>query len=73
MPYKIIADECTNCAACESECPNDAISEKKSQFTINAGLCTECIGFYDDPQCVEVCPIPDCIVIDDRLPRHVAA
>ena len=29
--------------------------------------CTECVGFYDKPQCVEACPI-DCIPKD---PNHV--
>ncbi len=28
--------------------------------------CTECIGFYDKPQCAEVCPV-DCCVPD---PEH---
>lgn len=73
MAYKIISDECTNCAACETECPNDAINEKKSLFRIAADLCSECIGFFDEPQCVAVCPIPDCIVIDDSVPRYVPA
>lgn len=73
MAYKIIVDECTNCAACETECPNDAINEKKSQFRIDAANCSECIGYFDEPQCVAACPIPDCIVIDDKVPRYVAA
>jgi ferredoxin len=72
MPYKIIAEECTNCAACETECPNDAILEKKGTFIILADKCTECVGHYDDAQCVEVCPIPDCVVIDESLPRYAA-
>jgi ferredoxin len=25
--------------------------------------CTECVGHYDEPQCVEVCPV-DCIPKD---------
>ena len=25
--------------------------------------CTECAGFYDDPQCISLCPI-DCLVDD---------
>ncbi|MDD5362891.1 MAG: 4Fe-4S dicluster domain-containing protein [Ignavibacteria bacterium] len=29
--------------------------------------CTECYGYYDEPQCKAVCPV-DCIVID---PNHV--
>jgi len=29
--------------------------------------CTECVGWYEEPQCVEVCPV-DCIPKD---PEHV--
>ncbi|MDX1618068.1 MAG: 4Fe-4S binding protein [Balneolaceae bacterium] len=25
--------------------------------------CAECEGLFDNPQCVEVCPDPDCIII----------
>lgn len=72
MPYKIIVDECTNCAVCETECPNDAINEKKGMFKIDPALCSECVGFFDEAQCVAVCPITDCIVIDEKLPRYEA-
>lgn len=61
MALKINAMECTACAACEAECPNDAISEKSMTFKIDAEKCTECEGKFDTPQCVEVCPA-DCIV-----------
>ena len=33
----------------------------------NPELCTECVGHFDEPQCVEVCPV-DCIPSD---PEHV--
>ncbi len=58
-----IRNDCINCAVCESECPNRAISEGDIVYTINPALCTECIGHFDEPQCVRICPI-DCIVID---------
>lgn len=29
MAYKIVGSQCTGCSACEPECPNDAIYEKK--------------------------------------------
>jgi len=60
MSMKIVSMYCTGCSACESECPNDAISEKKGAFVIDAGLCSECDG--DAPQCKAACPIDDCIV-----------
>lgn len=53
----IINDDCTACDACVEECPNDAISEGDPIYVIKTDLCTECIGFYDEPQCVEVCPV----------------
>ncbi|HDR88221.1 MAG TPA: YfhL family 4Fe-4S dicluster ferredoxin [Bacteroidetes bacterium] len=62
----IINDECIACAVCVDECPNEAISEGDPIFVINPGRCTECMGFYDTPQCVEVCPV-DAIVPD---PEH---
>jgi len=58
----MITDECIACGACISECPNEAISEGEP-YVINADLCTECVGFFDSPQCQEVCPV-DCIIPD---------
>ncbi len=55
-----ITDECTNCAACEPECPNGAITQGDEIFEINPNLCNECVGSYDESQCVAVCPA-DCI------------
>lgn len=63
----IIHDECINCDVCEPECPNGAISQGEEIYIINPALCTECVGHYDTPQCMEVCPV-DCISKD---PEHV--
>lgn len=52
-----INEECTACGLCIEECPNDAISEDDPIYVINPDLCTECVGFYDSPQCQEVCPV----------------
>lgn len=60
MAYRIM-EECINCHACESECPNDAISQGDTIFVIDPNLCTECVGYHDEPQCVSVCPV-DCVV-----------
>jgi len=59
----IVLSECINCAACEDECPNDAITAGDDIYVIEAGRCTECVGFEEKPQCVAVCPV-DCIVRD---------
>jgi ferredoxin len=56
----MITDECINCDVCEPVCPNEAIYQGQDIYEINPNLCTECVGHYDKPQCVEVCPI-DCI------------
>ena len=51
-----IDETCIACGACEPECPTKAISEGEDVFVIDAKLCVECIGHYDSPKCVEVCP-----------------
>lgn len=56
----LITDECINCDVCEPECPNDAISQGAEIYVIDPNLCTECVGHFEKPQCVDVCPI-DCI------------
>jgi len=46
-----------SCGICVDECPNKAISEGTDKYVINPNLCTECVGFYTEPQCVNVCPV----------------
>ena len=58
-----ITDECINCDVCEPECPNEAITPGEEIYEIDPAKCTECIGHYDEPQCVLVCPV-DCIPLD---------
>jgi ferredoxin len=31
-------------------------------YVIDPGKCTECVGHFDEPQCVQVCPV-SCIPI----------
>jgi ferredoxin len=59
----MITDECINCDVCEPVCPNNAIYQGQDIYEINPDLCTECVGHFDVPQCVEVCPI-DCIPLN---------
>ncbi len=73
MAYRIDSEQCTGCSACEPECPNNAISAKGGLYVINPKKCTECIGYFDEPQCVSACPIDDTCIIDESYPRYVAA
>ncbi len=57
----LINDECINCDVCEPECPNGAITQGDEIYVIDPALCTECVGHFDEPQCIEVCPV-DCIL-----------
>ena len=63
----LITDECINCDVCEPACPNEAISEGDDIYVIDPDLCTECVGHFDEPQCVVICPV-DGIPHD---PNHV--
>lgn len=58
-----ITDECINCDVCEPVCPNQAIFQGVEIYEINPARCTECVGHFDTPQCVDVCPV-NCIPLD---------
>jgi ferredoxin len=62
----MITEECINCDVCEPECPNEALSQGDELYVIDPAKCTECVGHYDEPQCLAVCPV-ECIVPD---PAH---
>ena len=64
----MITDECINCDVCEPECPNDAIYQGELIYEIDPNKCTECVGHYDEPQCVVVCPV-ECIDPDPAIPE----
>lgn len=74
----MVTDECISCNACDAECPNSAIYSGGTPYTLGgqefAALneehtyvvpdkCTECVGFHDEPQCIQACPteaiVPD--------------
>ena len=63
-----ITEVCVNCDVCEPVCPNKAISQGPEIYEIAAPLCTECVGHYDTPQCIEVCPV-ECIIVDVAHPE----
>ena len=63
----MITDECINCDVCEPECPNQAISMGDEFYEIAPDKCTECVGHFDEPQCVQVCPVACIPVNPDRV------
>ena len=67
----MITDECINCDVCEPECLYGAISQGEESYVIDANLCTQCVGHYDEPQCQQVCPV-DCIPLDPAHPETEA-
>ena len=78
MAYKITED-CISCGACETECPNEAITEGETIYIIAPEKCTECVGSFDSSRCADVCPVDACVQDEDCqvrsggvpvLPRH---
>ena len=80
-----ITEECIACNACEAECPNTAIysagefwhyGEDKNEALsdeltyIVPQKCTECVGFYDEPQCIEACPTEAIVMDPDNQETH---
>ena len=61
-----ITEECINCDVCEPQCHNTAIYMGEEIYEIDPSLCTECVGHFDEPQCVVFCPV-ECIEVD---PNH---
>lgn len=81
----VITDDCISCQACEVECPNNAIYAAGDEWTLGGeshpalnddhtyiafDKCTECVGFYDEPQCIPACPsdaiIPDADHVESK-------
>lgn len=46
---------------------NNPVSE--DLFYIVPDKCTECVGFHDEPQCAEVCPV-DCCIDDPNFEEN---
>ena len=71
----MITDACINCDVCEPLCPNQAIFAGVEHYEIIPEQCTECVGHFDTPQCVAVCPVacipvhPGCRETKDELYR----
>ena len=68
-PPKLKINElCVNCDVCEPACPNQAIAMGETIYVIDPARCTECVGHFDEPQCVVVCPV-ECIDPDPAYPE----
>ncbi len=63
-----INELCVNCDVCEPACPNQAIAMGETIYVIDPARCTECVGHFDEPQCVVVCPV-ECIDPDPDFPE----
>lgn len=57
----VILEDCINCDACRAECPTESVHAGADIYEIDGNTCVECVGYFDQPKCVELCPI-DCIV-----------
>lgn len=68
-----ILDSCINCDVCAPACPNGAIQQGERIYVIEPSKCTECVGHFDESQCVVVCPVecieldPDCVESPEQL------
>lgn len=56
-----ITNLCSACDACLSECPTEAITAG-TPYVIDQEKCVECVGHFDTPQCVDMCPVKGAIV-----------
>jgi len=65
-----INELCINCDVCEPACPNQAITQGEDIYVIHPSRCTECVGHFDEPQCMVVCPV-ECIDKDPEHPENV--
>jgi len=50
MAYIINCEECILCGACETECPEGAISEEGESYVIDPKKCSDCGA------CADICP-----------------
>lgn len=57
-----ITEDCISCAACEPECPNEAISQGDTVYVIDPAKCDEC-KTQPEVKCVSICPVADTAIV----------
>ena len=50
-----VNEYCVGCGWCIPECKNGAIKEGDEVAVVDPERCTECVGWYEEPRCVQVC------------------
>ena len=55
-----ITEHCVACGMCQPQCRNGAIKEGDETYVIDAKRCTECVGWYETPRCIDVCFLSAC-------------
>lgn len=58
-----INEFCVNCDVCELVCFNQVILMGEIIYVIDLVCCIECVGYFDEFQCVVVCLV-ECIDFD---------
>ena len=58
-----ITELCVDCDVCDPVCPNQGVSLGVEIYEIALELYTQCVGHYDNAQCVKVCPC-ECIIVN---------
>jgi ferredoxin len=68
----LITEDCINCRACDTICPSNAIYPGGKEFKLNnikhkalvkdyyyivPEKCNFCEGVYEEPECVNICPM----------------
>ena len=53
-----------NGLAADADAVQDPISDEI--YYISPDKCTECVGFHEEPQCAEVCPVDCCVPDEDN-------
>lgn len=66
MALAVDMDECTTCGDCLPVCPTRSITLEGGVVSIDPASCTECEGYYEEPQCIGICPVDYCLYQRDE-------